>query len=264
MSPSKSLLAQARGGLDAGVAGADDDDRGTKTSLGSLDREAVAAGVIRRRRGGTPGARGSWLARPGIVRRHRRRIDDDPDPASAERVTPERRASARQLAPRRCCDRSRGDGAGSPARSGAGSGSIGGGSTRRRDALVRRAPDEGVEPPRGRDGRPPVADDAVGHPGLVAGRARGARRATRAPRPDGPPPPRCRPSAGKRGGSVARAANRRRAAARWPRGRRRGHAPRAPRGRPSASIRDRSARVRASVRARASRSSAESPCRTRR
>ena len=45
---------------------------------------------------------------------------------------------------------------------------------RRRDALVRRPPDERVERSRRRDRRPAVADDPVRHPGLVARGARGA------------------------------------------------------------------------------------------
>ena len=131
-----------------------------------------------------------------------------------------------------------------------------------REPLVGSAPDEGVERPRRRDGRPAVADHAVGDPGLVARRAgcagepfaHGAEIAFRLLDVGH--------QKARLGGSDGHAANRRRSAARSRRARRPGHAPRAPRGRWSASTSGSPGATRASERARASRSPVESPCRT--
>ena len=117
---------------------------------------------------------------------------------------------------------------------------------------------------RGRDGRPAVADHAVGDPGLVAGSAGGAGKPfahralmavglldVRHQQADAPGRPPVRGIGGEQRGDRLRA-------------RPRGHAPRAPPGRPVSIDSGSFGATRASVRARASRSAVESPWRTRR
>ena len=169
------LFAQACGSLNSRMAGADDDDRGGRHGFSSSLAAPFAnesADVIHWRRAGSRAASSSGSSGPG----------SSGGIVAGSMMTPERGArttaealSGRgaalgldQLAARRAGGRRERAIASPPAPSTAQR------LRRRRDALVRRAPDERVERSRRRDGRPAVADDPVRHPGLVA---RGARRA---------------------------------------------------------------------------------------